>query len=141
MYLVKSGLNSSTSNRNKNQHCTEYKLYKHISIYRTEASKTRFEKSEKNRGIQNEKWHISANSHNYQIQDKALTVIALIALNKATTCTLIPVCTLLDHMPKNVQQFQIFCNMMNYKDSAKASKLHKVLSIYMERDSPYPKKL
>lgn len=57
LYLVESGLNSSTSNRNKHQHCTEYKLCKHISIDRTEASDLR---SEKNRGIQNQKWHISA---------------------------------------------------------------------------------
>lgn len=139
MYLVESGLNSSTSKRNKHQHRTEHKLCKHISIYRTEASKTRFKKWKEQRDTESKVAHFSiiTCSHNYQIQDKAVAVTMLVALNKTTTCALIPVCTLLDHMAKNVQQFQILRNMMNYKDTAKASKLHKVLSIYIWKETAH----
>jgi len=82
-------------------------------------------------------------SHNYQIQDRAVAVITLTAPRQQ-----------LAHLPRGhfaVPGLQLrMCNSsncsfvsdkMNYKDTAKASKLHKALSIYMERDSPYPKKL
>lgn len=94
MYLVESGLNSSISKRNKHQHCTEYKLCKHVSIYRTEPSKTRFEKWKEQRDTESKVAHFSiiTCSHNYQTQDKAVAVITLIALNNLHTLSLSALC-------------------------------------------------
>lgn len=141
-YFVESGLNSSTPSRNKHQHSTWYKLCKHISSCRIGASKTRFEKWKEQKDTASKMACFTQLPATRQTAT-AVAVVMLIALRQqlarlpclhfAGPGIQLKMC--------NRSNCSLVSIMMNYKDTAKASKLHKVLSIYMERDSPYPKKL